>query len=322
MPIRNEADFIARSLGSVLSQDYPKENLEILVIDGMSDDGTREIVARVRREHPSHRIYLLDNPQHIVPTALNIGIRQARGDIIIRVDGHCEIQPDYVRLCVELLKKTKADNVGGVQCAAGEDCISRAIALATNSPFGVGGARFHYADNPGWVDTVFLGAYQKEVFDKIGGFDEELVRNQDDEFNFRLMQAGGRIWLDPAIKTIYYSRSNFRKLWRQYFQYGYYKVRVMQKRKGVASWRHLVPGAFVAGLGVGGILSLAAGNPSWFLLIAGPYAAANVIASLWSARKDWRVLPFLPVAFATLHLSYGLGFLWGLWRWRGKWSLA
>jgi hypothetical protein len=156
------------------------------------------------------------------------------------------------------------------------------------------------------------------VFERVGGFDEELVRNQDDEFNFRLIQSGGKIWLDPGITSIYYSRASLRKLWRQYFQYGFYKVRVMQKRGGVASWRHLVPAAFVLGLLGSLLLALVTRKPAWGLSVAGPYAAANAAASLHTARQDWHTLPHLPIIFLTLHVSYGVGFLLGLRHWAGK----
>jgi len=149
-------------------------------------------------------------------------------------------------------------------------------------------------------------------------FDEELVRNQDDEFNFRLIQAGGRIWLDPAIRSVYYSRATLRQLWRQYFQYGFYKVRVMQKRRGIGSWRHLVPGAFVVGLVVSMLLSLITRQPLWTISAIALYAAVNLLSSLWIGRRDVRVLPILPVAYATIHLSYGFGFLLGLWQWNGN----
>ena len=327
MPIRNEAGYIERSLGAVLSQNYPPERMEVLVIDGMSTDGTREIVKRMMDHTTTDSrlqttdtpvLILLDNPSLIVPTALNIGLKHARGDVIIRVDGHCEIAPDYVRRCVEVLQQTGADCVGGLQRAVGQGWVGHAIALATSSPFGVGSARFHYHERPGWVDTVYLGAYRREVFDRIGVFDEELVRNQDDEFNFRLIQAGGKIWLDPSIRSVYYSRASLKSLWRQYFQYGFYKVRVIQKRKAVPSWRHLVPATFVLGLAGSILLAIITVQPLWALCVAGPYALANLLASLWTARKDWKTLPLLPLAFATLHLSYGIGFLWGLWYWRNK----
>lgn len=317
MPIRNEVAYIARSLGAVLAQDYPPERMEVLVVDGMSDDGTREVISSLQVRNPRFAIRILDNPARIVPTALNLGLRHARGEVVIRVDGHCEIAPDYVRRCVEALQETGADSVGGVWATVGETFTARAVALAQSAWFGVGGVAFRVGRRtPGYVDTVPFGAYRREVFDRIGGFDEELVRNQDDEFNFRLTQAGGKIWLDPSIRSIYYSRASLRGLWRQYFQYGLYKVRVIQKRRGIPSWRHLVPAVFVLGLVGSLFLALVTRQPLWALGVAGPYAGANVAASLWTARHDPWALPFLPLAFATLHLAYGLGFLWGLWRWR------
>lgn len=322
MPIRNEARSIRHTLESVLAQDYPPGRLEVLIVDGMSDDGTREIVqGLIESQHvdglPSS-IALIDNPGRIVPTAFNRGLRQSRGQIIVRVDGHCELASDYVRRCVEVLQATGADNVGGLQRAIGDTPTGQTIALATSSPFGVGGARFHYAQRPGPADTVYLGAYRREVFDRIGGFDEDLVRNQDDEFNFRLTQAGGMIWLDPSICSVYHSRSTLARLWRQYFEYGFYKVRVMQKRGAVASWRHLVPGLFVLGLLASLFLALATRRARLALVVAGPYAAATTAASVWTARQAPRLLPRLPAAFITMHLAYGLGFLAGLWRWRGR----
>ena len=229
MPIRNEADFIARSLGAVLEQDYPHECMEVLVADGLSTDSTREVIVRMAADHPAVTVRILDNPGKIVPTGFNIALAAAAGEIIVRVDGHTIIDPDYVRQCVALLQNTAADNVGGRMTAVGRGTFGEAVALATSSPFGVGGARFHYSDQEEWVDTVYMGAWRREVFDKVGGFDEELVRNQDDEFNYRLRASGGKILLSPTINSRYYNRSTVRSLWRQYYQYGYWKVRVLQK---------------------------------------------------------------------------------------------
>jgi succinoglycan biosynthesis protein ExoA len=327
MPIRNEAAFIKRSLASVLAQDYPPNRMEVLIVDGKSTDGTRGIVTNLKIRNPKRRpepvegseIHILDNPARIVPTALNIGLQHARGDVIIRVDGHCEIAPDYARRCIEVLRETKAHCVGGPIVTVGETWVTRAIALAQSSFFGVGGVAFRTGrTNPGYADTLAFGAYRREVFERIGGFDEELVRNQDDEFNFRLIQAGGKIWLDPSIRSVYYSRAGLLGLWRQYFQYGLYKVRVIQKRGAVPSWRHLVPATFVVALLGSLLLTLITGQPLWGLGVAGPYVLANLFASLWAARQDWQTLPILPLAFAIIHLAYGLGFLWGLWHWRSE----
>lgn len=320
MPIRNEEHYLNRTLNAILQQDYPHHLIEIVIVDGLSDDNTRTIIDQVCKTNPRaaefKRIAIFDNPHCIVPFAFNIGLRQALGTIIVRVDGHCEIAPDYVRRCVEVLTETGADNVGGLQQAVGETLVGEAIALATSSPFGVGGGQFHYADKAGWVDTVYLGTYRRQVFEKIGGFDEELVRNQDDEFNFRLTQAGGKIWLDPSIRSVYYGRASLRKLWRQYYQYGFYKVRVIQKRKAPSSFRQLVPGTFVLGLIASSLFALLTRRKLPLLLIASPYTFANATASIWTARHSWRLFPLLPIVFAILHLSYGFGFLQGLWYWR------
>ncbi len=310
MPIRNEACHIARALEAVLTQDYPRDKIEVLVVDGMSDDGTREIVARfIERDS---RVRLIDNPSRIVPTALNRGIREARGDIIVRVDGHTVIAQDYVRKCVEALDTTNADNVGGTMNAVGQTVAAQAIALASSSRFGVGNALFHYADAARWVDTVYMGAYHREVFDRIGLFDEELVRNQDDEFNFRLTRAGGKIWLDPEIRSDYFSRATLHALWKQYFEYGFWKVRVIQKHGRPASWRHLVPGAFVLALVASAALGMVSRAPLPFLLVVALYAFASLAVSLWlAAHRGWRYLPLLPLAFATMYLAYGVGFAIG-----------
>jgi GT2 family glycosyltransferase len=335
MPVRNEVDYIERSFGSVLAQDYPPDLMEILVVDGRSDDGTREkvqkIIGGLQRYHdgsPSNnggaqrfpKTYLLDNPGQIVPTALNIGLRQAKGEIIIRVDGHCEIAPDYVRSCWEVLEKTGADNVGGLQRVTGENLVSLAISLATRTPFGIGNAKFRYSKKAEWVDTVYLGAYRREIFERIGNFDENLVRNQDDEFNFRLSQAGGRIWLDPSIKVTYYSRNTFRRLWKQYFQYGFYKVQVIQKRRAVQSWRNLAPISFILALILVSCLSLINGNSTWVFAVITPYLLVNILSSAWVARHNLSALPLLTIIFPILHLSYGIGFLCGLWRLRHCWK--
>jgi succinoglycan biosynthesis protein ExoA len=318
LPIRNEARHIARCLDAVSSQDYPRERMEILVVDGMSDDGTRAIVARAFERWnvgtlECSRARLLDNPERIVPTALNRGIRQARGSVIIRVDGHTVIARDYVRKCVEVLATTQADNVGGPMNAVGQTLVAQAIAIASSSRFGVGSALFHYADEPGCVDTVYMGAYRREVFDRIGLFDEELVRNQDDEFNYRLTRSGGKIWLDPEICSDYFSRATLRGLWKQYLEYGFWKVRVIRKHGRPASWRHLVPGAFVLALLGSSILGLLVQSPLYFFAVLLSYLFVSLSVSLWlAARRGWRYATILPVAFATMHVAYGVGFLTGL----------
>lgn len=315
MPVRNERAAIERSLGAVLAQDYPPDLLEVLVADGMSDDGTREVVHDLAGDGRGVRLKLVDNERRSVAPGLNRAIGLASGDVIVRVDGHCEVPPDYVRRCVDALRATGADNVGGVAAAEGASGIARAIAAAVSSPFGVGNARFRYAAQPGWVDTVPFGTWRRETFDLIGLFDEELVRNQDDEHNFRIIQSGGRIWLDPSIRVVYHSRGSLGSLWRQYYEYGYYKVRVMQKRRGVASARQLVPAAFVGGVAASVLAALVRRRPRLALVVTGPYMVA---AALATARADAprEVRSLIPLAFSTMHSAYGVGFLAGVWRYR------
>lgn len=315
MPVRNEEAYISRSLGSVLAQDYPAERLEILVVDGMSDDGTRDYVRKEMASRP--RLRLIDNPARIVPPGLNLGIRQATGEIIVRVDGHCEIAPDYVSRCVEHLLNDGVDAVGGPIETIGETDEAQAIALAMSSWFGVGGSAFRtIKDRPMLVETVAFPAYTRETLQRLGPFDEEMVRNQDDEYNYRLLKAGGKVLLSPDITSRYYSRSSLRSLWRQYYQYGYWKVRVMQKHPRQMRWRQFVPAALVATLALAAALGLFF-QPFRLLLalVVAAYLAADLLASLSLGRQHgWRLVPRLLLIHPILHLSYGLGFWAGLWR--------
>jgi len=331
LPIRNEAAFIQQGLRAILAQDYPGE-MEILIADGMSTDDTREkinsLVASVHGLRSTVRI--LDNPGKIVPTGMNIALRQAKGEIIIRVDGHTIIAPDYVRQCVETLQNSGADNVGGRMNAVGINSFGKAVALATSTPFGIGGGRFHYSEQEEWVDTVYMGAWTRSVFEKIGLFDEELIRDQDDEFNYRLRAAGGKILLNPKIKSEYTVRGSPVKLWRQYFQYGYWKVRVLQKHPRQMSLRQFVPPIFVLSLLLSFFVFLSSFifHLSSFILLSFfvplIYLFANLFASAWTAIKKGIVLQpsafLLPLVFAILHLSYGLGFLAGLFKFWNRWA--
>ena len=320
MPVRNEGSAIGDSLGAVLAQDYPPGDVEILVADGRSDDGTREYVQALMVRHPNLR--LVDNPGRIVPTGLNQAIRIASGTCIVRVDGHTVIDPDYVSRCVEALKRSGGENVGGPMRARGIGWFGRAVAAATSVSFGVGGARFHYSRREEWVDTVYMGAWPRRVFEAYGGFDEEMVRNQDDEFNYRILDGGGRILLSPAIRSVYTVRGSPRALWRQYFQYGFWKVRVMQKHPRQMRWRHFAPGAFVTVLAAlpGAALVWPAAWGVWGV-VAGIYLAAACAASLWTAKRSgWDLMPVLPIVFVILHLAYGTGFLVGLLRFIRRWG--
>jgi succinoglycan biosynthesis protein ExoA len=320
MPLLNEEVYIQRCLDSLLAQDYPREKMEIIVVDGMSDDGTRKII-RSAQQNNTH-IFLIDNPSKIVPVGLNLAIRRARGEFIIRIDGHTFIAPDYVRNCVNELQRSGADNVGGKMSAEGETFFGEVVAIATSSPFGVGGARFHYSNQEEWVDTVYLGAWRKKVFLLAGLFDEELVRNQDDEFNYRLRALGGKILLSPRIKSTYIVRGSPKKLCHQYFQYGLWKVRVMQKHIWQMRIGHFVPLGFVVG-GIGLLLVSLVYSPARIIfgIYTGLYLIANLCATVWlTTRYGWKYIFVLPFVFAILHLAYGLGFLTGLFRFARRWQ--
>jgi succinoglycan biosynthesis protein ExoA len=315
LPIRNEAAFIERTLEAVFSQTYPADRFEVLIADGMSTDDTRAIVTTVAARHPQVRSRIIDNPRGIVPTGLNLAITAAAGDVIVRVDGHTIVAPDYIAECVRVLRESHADNAGGRMDAVSDTAFGRAVALATSSPFGVGGSRFHYSTTEEWVDTVYMGAWPRSVFGWNGLFDEELVRNQDDEFNYRLVARGGRIRLSPSIKSCYYARSTPGGVCRQYGQYGFWKVRVMQKHLQQMSPRHFVPALFVTALV--GLAALAPMLPvsRWLLAaVVGTYAAGAAAATLLVVARGTfgsHVL-LVPVTFAMLHVSYGSGFLAGL----------
>ena len=312
VPCRNEVSAIAATLDSIRSQDPIDGDFEVIVADGMSDDGTRAILSQLMAA--DSRITMVDNLEGIVSTGLNRAIRQAQGKIIIRMDAHTIYARDYVRRCVEVLRETDADNVGGPWVARGAGTIGRAIAAAFGSGFAAGGARSHDRHYQGIVDSVYLGCWRREVFERVGFFDEELVRNQDDEFNLRITRQGGKVWQSPRIKSVYSSRSSLRGLFRQYLQYGYWKVRVLQKHKIPASVRHLVPAAFLialAGLPVVGLWF----EVVWWLWggLLGFYLALLLLASLITAsRQGGELFLYLPLVFACFHFGYGLGFIHGI----------
>jgi glycosyltransferase involved in cell wall biosynthesis len=312
IPCRNEKDHIAGCLLSIFKQEDVPGDFEVIIADGMSEDGTREILNRIAEREP--RLMIVDNPNQIVSTGLNAAIRAARGEVIVRMDVHTDYAGDYLRECLTSLRETGADNVGGPARTETHNYIQSAIGAAYHSPFSAGGARFHNVDYEGYVDTVTYGCWRKQIFDRIGLFDEELVRNQDDELNLRLIRAGGKIWQSPRIQSWYQPRSSIPALFRQYMQYGYWKVRVIQKHKIPASWRHLAPGMFMLALFV-----LAAAAPwssfaAWTeIVLVAAYAVCNIAASLLTAASSgWKLLPLLPVVFFCYHFGYGFGFLWGI----------
>jgi glycosyltransferase involved in cell wall biosynthesis len=318
-PIRNEEKYIANCLVSLVNQDYNQKRYEILIIDGMSTDNTRQIVKRYKEKYKNIRLF--NNPNKTVPFALNVGIRQAKGNVIVRVDGHAEIEADYLSQCVNYLHQTNAECVGGCIESINDTYIGKAIALAMSSQFGVGNARFRTNGKEGYVDCLAFGAYRREVFDRIGCFNEEFVRCQDDEFNYRLRKFGGKIFFTPKIRSYYYSRSNLKKLWRQYFQYGFWKIRVMQLHLSTMQPRQFVPPAFILTLILTG-LSVFFSNTLFaiFLFVTGLYLIFSLTAATIICRKNgFRYMPVLPIVFFILHTSYGLGFLLGIFAFLKNW---
>ena len=318
---RNERKYIRNCLDSLCRQVLGDIKIEVLIADGMSDDGTRQILDLYRRIVLPLRV--IDNPDKIASAGLNAAIRAARGEIIIRMDAHSEYAPDYVCRCLEVLNETSADNVGGPALTRADGYLGRAIALAYHCAFSCGGAKFHDVEYEGYVDTVPYGCWRKSTLERIGLFDESLSRNQDDELNLRLISSGGRIWQSPRIVSWYRPRATLTALFRQYFQYGFWKVSVIRKHTKPGSWRHLIPGACLligVALFLGAVGASLSGSESWksaFITacagFAAPYFAVSVGAAfLIARRRGWRFLPVLPIVFATYHFSYGLGFVLGL----------
>lgn len=310
VPCRNERQYIEGFLESVLQQKVNGFELEVLVADGQSNDGTREVLERYAARYGF--IKVIDNPAKIVSAGLNAALGIARGDIIVRMDVHTTYAEDYIDRCVETLLHTGADNVGGPWVAQGSDRVSRAIALAFDSPLASGGAKSHDPYFEGPVDSVYLGCWPRRTFERFGLFDEELVRNQDNEHNLRIWRLGGRVWQSPAIRSWYHPRRSLRALWRQYVQYGYWKMHVLRKHRVPASARHLVPGLFVGTLlfltVLGAVSTVARVFLSTLLLV---YASSITLGSvsICYSKRAWASAHLVPLVLLIMHFGYGYGFL-------------
>ncbi|MBW8012032.1 MAG: glycosyltransferase family 2 protein [Chloroflexi bacterium] len=323
MPIRNESAFIERGLLAIHNQDYPADRMEILIADGMSTDGSCDIINEFAARHPQLAIHIIDNPGKIVPTGINIAIRQVKGDIIVRVDGHCIIAEDYVRNCVEHLQNDGVDGVGGSMESVGETQRARAIAICVSSPFGVGNSAFRtISGTTKLVDTVPFPAYSSKIVKQAGFYDEELVRNQDDEYNYRIREMGGKILLADDVRSTYFSRYSYKGLWRQYYQYGYWKVRVMQKHPRQMLPRQFIPPTFVGSLLLTAFSAFITPQGLYALgLIVGAYTLVNLFFSIKAAKRNgWKYFPLLLIVYSILHFSYGTGFLVGLVRFANRWG--
>lgn len=311
VPVFNEALHISKCLESVRRQSYPAELIEIIVADGGSSDETRRLVAEMATNDP--RIRLVDNPRRNQAAGLNIAIGESQGQVIARLDGHAEWPAEHLERCVRLLQVTEADSVGGTMDAVGTSSFTDAVACATTSPFGVGGARYRYATQVQEVDTVWLGCFRREALDRVGPFDERFPPHEDYELNHRIRATGGRILFSPDLPTRYWVRTSWTALARQYFRYGRAKARVAREVRGVLRPYHLAPPALVA------LLILAAGAllvPSWRPVAAWIFAGYALLclgAGLVASRgRPPLVMIQTPAVLAVLHVSWGAGFWAGL----------
>ncbi len=311
VPCRNEVKFLGRTLDSILAGDYPAERMEVIVADGMSEDGTRELIAQYAER--DGRMRMIDNPERMTPVALNRAIAAAKGEIIVRIDGHAEVSANYVSRAVHYLETTEAWNVGGVMrvVARSDGFFADAIVVALSHRFGVGNAEYRFGGGePRWVDTVQGGCWRREVFTRIGGFNERLERTQDMEFNLRLKAAGGKVLMIPDIRYDYFARTGFWAFTRHNFWNGEWAVLPFLHSDVIpVSPRHLAPLVFALAL----MFGMAVAPWSWWVLamFAGPYALSNIGVSMAAARS-LKMLFTLPLAFASLHLGYGFGSVAGV----------
>ena len=313
VPCYNEQDTIQDLLAAICEQDYPLANLEVVISDGMSTDATRERIAEFTAAVPELSVRVVDNPQRSIPAGLNQAIQAAAGEILVRMDAHSLPHPDYLKYSLQSLQEGKGDNVGGVIDIkpANQGLIARSIAVAAGHPLGVGDAKYRTGAQAGEVDTVAFGAYRASLVDRIGGYDESLLTNEDYEFNVRVRKSGGRIWLDPRIRATYIPRSTLSGLAAQYWRYGYWKLRMLLRYPETLRWRQIA-GFFVLSWLVLGTLAIWFEAARWLLLAeAVIYGSAVLAAGLCAAWKkmDPGLVLGLPLAIATMHFSWGSGFL-------------
>ncbi len=317
VPCYNEQDTIGSLLGAVAAQTYPRERIEVVIADGMSQDGTRAAIAAFGENHPGLALRVLENAKRTIPSSLNLAMQEARGDFIIRLDAHSIPIPEYVERCVRDLESGKGSNVGGVWIIrpGAKGRIAEGIAAAAGHPLGAGDAMYRLRARAGEVDTVPFGAFPRKLLETIGGFDESLLTNEDYEFNTRIRRSGGVIWLDPEIRSLYVARSSLGELAKQYWRYGYWKCRMLLRYPASLRLRQAIPPLFVLSL-----LALAAAGLLWrpamillgieiILYLAALTAAGTAVAA---RGRDILLLPATALAMITMHAAWGSGFLWSL----------
>ena len=317
VPCYNEQSTIRPLLNALHQQTYPRANMEVIISDGMSQDRTREEIAAFQKDCPDLEVRLVDNPLRNIPSGVNRGIEASRGEIIVRFDGHAKPYPDYVENCVTAHGAGRGENVGGIwEIRPGADTwIAKSIAVAAAHPLGVGDALYRHTKQAAEVDTVPFGSFRRALIEKIGLFDESLLTNEDYEFNARVRRSGGRIWLDPSIRSIYFARPTFMELIRQYWRYGFWKWRMLRRYPGTLRWRQALPPLFVSSMIV--LILLSMFIPFARILFIAEfliYFSIIVVAGSYSALQQHRayLILGLPLAILAMHISWGSGFLWSL----------
>ena len=311
MIVRNEGSFIARSLEQVLAQDYPRDHMEIIVADGMSTDSTRQILTEYHEKYPF--IQMVDNPGRIVASGLNVAIEHAKGELIMRIDGHGEVATDFVTQNVRLMDEhPEAWSSGGPIVHAGTNTFGEAVAVAMSHPLGVGLATHRFPNYEGYVEGAHFPTFRKWIFERIGNFDEHLVRTEDDEFNYRIMKAGGKIYVSPRVRYVYYVRDRLGKLFRQYIQYSFWRIPVIRKHKKPTTLRQVVPPLFFLAMIVLAGLGIYLRQPVVALAVPAVYLAALIaVAISVIPKKGLAVAALVPLALATIHFAYALGIAYG-----------
>ena len=317
MPMYNEEKYIRNCIESLLKQDFPLEKMEWIFVDGGSTDLTKKILEEYQEKFPN-LVKVFDNPNKTVPYAMNIGIRHAKGKYIIRLDAHADYSEDYISKCVYYLDNTDADNVGGLAETKSRGNIGKSIALMLSSKFGVGNSQFRTEGCSGYVDTVPFGAFRKEVFEKWGGYDERLTRNQDNEMNYRIRKNGGKIYLSEEIKFSYYCRDSIKGISDMAIKNGMWNVITMKLCPGSMGIRHFIPLVFLMSLIGLPILSML--NHKFlnlFLVEMLLYLGLDVIYS-FRATKKLTYVAMLIILFPIFHITYGFGSLKGIFKYKRK----
>ena len=315
IPCYNEEATIHKLLEALRSQTYPLTKMEVVISDGFSTDHTRDVIAKFQKEHADLAVRVVDNKAKTIPAGVNQAIRESRGEILVRLDAHSMPIPEYVERCVEAHQTGKGDNVGGVwDIQPGADTwVAKSISFAAAHPLGVGDAMYRLNAKPGVVDTVPFGSFRRSLIQKIGAFDETLLANEDYEFNTRVRESGGVVWLDPAIRSVYFSRSTLKKLAEQYWRYGFWKLKMLKRYPHTLRWRQALPPAFVFILAALIVLSLGL-RISQVLLVLQLFVYFFILglAGIQLAIKTRKgfLIWGLPLAIATMHITWGAGFLW------------